>query len=53
LLISTCIIVPILSIPIWLWFLQMHLNEKSANANDAIYAPGIIHNLRSNIHHKL
>ena len=29
--ISTCVAVPVLTAPIWLWFLHMHIQYKSAN----------------------
>jgi hypothetical protein len=36
--------VPVLTAPIQLRFLQIHINGKSANANVAMYALHILHN---------
>ena len=43
--------VPVLTRPIWLRFLQMHINRKSANAHIAMYALHVLHN--STIVHKI
>jgi hypothetical protein len=38
------VVVPVLTAPIQLRFLQIHINGKSANANVAMYALHILHN---------
>jgi hypothetical protein len=48
LLISTCVAVPVLTPPIWLWFLQMHIDGKSANANVVMF----IHHIPQNSYFK-
>ena len=48
---SMCVVVPVITAPIRLRFLLMHINGKSANANVAMYALHKYlrnHNLQSN-----